>query len=148
MNPGGSQQELQQLSQQLQEVEEQIEGVNAEVESLRAEQSEIDEAIDAIETLETGAVVQVPLGGGAHVRAEVLDIDEIAVDLGGGYAAERDQDGAVTTLENKKGTLDDRIADLNEEIEELREESSRLEQQAQQLQQQALQQQLQQESEE
>lgn len=140
---GGQQQELQQLSEQIQQIEQQIEAINTEIESLRDEQSDIDGAIEALQSIENGATVQVPLGGGARVRAEILDVDEIAVDLGGGYAAERDREGAIDTLENKKETLDERIDELNEEISDLESESDRLEQQAQQLQQQALQQQMQ-----
>jgi prefoldin alpha subunit len=88
--------------------------------------------------------VQVPLGGGAYLRAEVQDIDEVIVDLGGGYAAEQDQDDAVDALERKRDVLDDRIDDVQEEIDELESESDELEEQAQQMQQQMQQQQMQQ----
>jgi prefoldin alpha subunit len=88
--------------------------------------------------------VQVPLGGGAHVRAEVQSLDEIVVELGGGYAAERDEESAVAALERKQDTLDERISDVEDEISELEAESAELEQKAQQLQQQQMQQQMQQ----
>ncbi|MFP4217300.1 MAG: prefoldin subunit alpha [Salinarchaeum sp.] len=143
MSAAPGQQELQQLSEEIQQVSQQIEALEAEVETLRAEQSDIDDAIAAINRLETDATVQVPLGGGAHVRAQVQDIEEILVEIGGDYVAERDRDGAVETLEHKKDTLDDRIDDLHDDIAELEEESDRLEQQAQQLQQQLVQQQMQ-----
>ena len=141
---GGGQQQLQQLSQELEAIDEEIEELESEIEGLRTRQSEIDEAIEAIETLDSGSTVQVPLGGGAYLRAEVQDIDEVIVDLGGGYAAEQDQDGAVDALERKKGVLDDRIDDVQDEISELEAESSEIEQQAQQMQQQMQQQQMQQ----
>ncbi|MFB6194858.1 MAG: prefoldin subunit alpha, partial [Haloplanus sp.] len=80
---GGGQQQLQQLSQEMQAIEEEIEELEAEAEDLRSRQTEIDEAIEAIQTLDTGSTVQVPLGGGAYLRAEVQDIDEVIVDLGG-----------------------------------------------------------------
>jgi len=88
--------------------------------------------------------VQVPLGGGAYVRAEVQDIDEIIVDLGGGYAAEQKQGDAIDALESKKDSLDDRIGEVRSQISDLEEESQELEQQAQQMQQQMQQQQMQQ----
>jgi prefoldin alpha subunit len=144
MMGGGGQQQLQQLSQELEAIDEEIEELESEIEGLRTRQSEIDEAIEAIETLDSGSTVQVPLGGGAYLRAEVQDIDEVIVDLGGGYAAEQDQDGAVDALERKKGVLDDRIDDVQDEISELEAESSEIEQQAQQMQQQMQQQQMQQ----
>ena len=53
--PGGGGGELQQVSQQIQEVEQGIEAVEAEIESVREEKSDIDEAIDAIQGLETGS---------------------------------------------------------------------------------------------
>jgi prefoldin alpha subunit len=141
---GGGQQQLQQLSQELEAIDEEIAELEAEIEDLRTRQSEIDEAIEAIETLDSGSMVQVPLGGGAYLRAEIQDIDEVIVDLGGGYAAEQEQDDAVDALERKKGVLDDRIDDVEAEISELESESDEIEQQAQQMQQQMQQQQMQQ----
>ncbi|MFB6089652.1 MAG: prefoldin subunit alpha [Halobellus sp.] len=141
---GGGQQQLQQLSQELQAIDEEIETLEAEVEALQTEQTEIDEAIEAIGSLETGSTVQVPLGGGAYVRAEVQDIDEIIVDLGADFAAEQPADDAVEALETKRDALDDRIEEVREDIAELESESEELEQQAQQMQQQMQQQQMQQ----
>ena len=138
----GGQQELQALSQQLQEVQEQIEALQGMVERIRQEQSTVGEAITAIETLETDATVQVPLGGGAYVRATIDDVDEIIVELGAGYAAEFEREGAVGALENKQDRLDDRVEEVSDRIADLEAESSQLNQQAQQLQQQALQQQM------
>ncbi|WP_435156180.1 prefoldin subunit alpha [Haladaptatus sp. DFWS20] len=141
---GGGNQELQQLSQQLQQLEAEKEELEGEVEELRDEKSEMDEAIEAIETLDTGSVVQVPLGGGAYIRASVEDIDEVVVELGGGYAAERDQNGAIESLKSRKDVVDQHISDTQEEIAEIDAESDQLEQKAQQMQQQQMQQQMQQ----
>ncbi|MFC5277916.1 prefoldin subunit alpha [Halorubrum rubrum] len=141
---GGGQQQLQQLSQELQALDEEIEALETEVEGYRQEKGDIDEAVEAIETLETGATVQVPLGGGAYVRAAVQDIDEIVVSLGGNYSAEQEQDDAIDVLRRKQEALDDRIAETEAEIDELEDESQELEQQAQQMQQQMQQQQMQQ----
>lgn len=137
------QQQLQAVSDQIQELAQQISALETEVETLKHQQTEIDEAVEALEALETDSTVQVPLGGGAYVQAEITAIEEIIVELGGDYAAERDRDSAIETLGRKREVLDDRIAELEDEIAELESESDRLEQQAQQLQQQQLQQQLQ-----
>ena len=139
----GGQQELQALSQQLQEVQEQIEALQGVVENIREEQSNVDEAITAIQTLETDDIVQVPLGGGAYLRASIEDIDEVVVELGADYAAEFEREDAVSALENKKTRFDERIDEVTERISELEAESTQLEGHAQQLQQQALQQQMQ-----
>ncbi|WP_251331273.1 prefoldin subunit alpha [Haloplanus pelagicus] len=141
---GGGQQQLQQLSQELEAIDEEIAELEAEIGNLRTRQTEIDEAIEAIETLDSGSTVQVPLGGGAYLRAEVQDIDEVIVDLGGGYAAEQQQGDAIDALERKQDVLDDRIDDVEAEISELESESDEIEQQAQQMQQQMQQQQMQQ----
>jgi prefoldin alpha subunit len=141
---GGGQQQLQQLSQELEAIDEEISELEAEMENLRTRQNDIDEAIQAIETLDSGSTVQVPLGGGAYLRAEVQDIDEVIVDLGGGYAAEQEQDDAIDALERKRDVLDDRIDDVEADISELESESDEIEQQAQQMQQQMQQQQMQQ----
>jgi len=138
MSAGGS--GMRDLQEQIEAIEQQVEALRAEIETLRAEQTDIDEAIEAIGTIDTGDTVEVPLGGGAYVRAEVEDAEEIIVGFGGGYAGERDSDGAIESLQRQRDLLDDRIAEIEEEIEELREESSELEQRAQQLQQQQMQQ--------
>lgn len=88
--------------------------------------------------------MQVPLGGGAYVRAEVQDIDEIIVSLGGNYSAEQSEEDAIDVLGRKRDALDDRIEETQEEVDELESESQELEQQAQQMQQQMQQQQMQQ----
>ena len=136
---GGGGGEMEQIQQQLQAIEQEIGAVEEEIEELEAEQSEIDEAIEAVERLDSGDIVQVPLGGGAYVRAEVQDIDEIVVGLGGGYAAERDQEGAVESLEKQKDVLDDRIEDLEEDISDLEDESEEVEERAREMQQQQMQ---------
>ncbi|WP_396613276.1 prefoldin subunit alpha [Haloferax sp. S1W] len=141
---GGGQQQLQQLSQELQAIDQEIESLESEIEALNTEKQEIDEAIEAIETLETGSTVQVPLGGDAYLRAEVQDIDEIIVSLGANYAAEQDQSDAVESLRRKQDLLDENIATLRGEIEDLEEESDEIEQQAMEAQQQMQQQQMQQ----
>ena len=141
---GGGQQQLQQLSQELQALDEEIEALEAEIADYREEQSDIDDAIEAIQTLDTGSTVQVPLGGGAYVRAEVQDIDEIIVSLGGNYSAEQGEEDAIDVLGRKRDALDDRIEETQEEVDELESESQELEQQAQQMQQQMQQQQMQQ----
>jgi prefoldin alpha subunit len=138
MSAGGG--EMEELQQQLQAIEQQVEALEAEIEGLRVEQTEIDEAIEAVGEIETGDTVQVPLGGGAYVRAEIEDAEEIVVGFGGGYAGERDGDGAIETLERKRDLLDDRIEDIEGDIEELQQESAQLEQRAQQMQQQQMQQ--------
>ena len=130
MSAGGD--GMRELQERIEAIEQQVETLRAEVESLRVEQTEIDEAIEAVGEIETGDTVQVPLGGGAYVRAEVQDIDEITVTLGADYAAERDREGAVTTLESKRETLDDRIDELRSDMAELESETEKLQQRIEQ----------------
>ncbi|PSP60830.1 prefoldin subunit alpha [Halobacteriales archaeon QH_8_64_26] len=141
---GGGRQQLQQLAETIQALDEEREELEKDIVGLRDQQEAIDEAIEGIETLEDGSIVQVPLGGGAYVRAEIQDIDEIVVDIGGDYAAEREGEGAIDSLEAKRDRLDDRIAEIEAEVAEIEEESDDLEQRAQQAQQQMQQQQMQQ----
>ncbi len=96
---GGGGGQMQQVAQEIEQMEQEVEAIDEEIERLREKQTDIDEAIEAIETLDSGSTVQVPLGGDAYIRATIEDIDEVVVSLGGGYSAEREQDGAVSTLE-------------------------------------------------
>lgn len=136
-------QQLEQLSAQLQQLEEQRQALSGEVERLRNLQGEITEAVDALETIETDSKLQVPVGGGAFVKATVEDVDEVIVRLGGGFAAERDREGAIETLTHRRELLSDRTDELREVIEEVesnitsiegsaRELRTRLQQQVQQ----------------
>ena len=147
MGGGGGGGGMQQLQQEIEQLEEEMDAIDEEVKRLQQKQSDIDDAIEAIDVLESGSTVQVPLGGDAYVRATVDDIDEIVVSLGGGYAAERDQDGAVDTLETKKETLDGHIEGLRDDKAKVEGEMDELEQQAQQMQQQQMQQMMQQQEE-
>ena len=137
---GGGGGAMQQIQEQLQALEEEKQAIRAEIQAIEGQKAEIDEGIEAIETLSTDDTVQVPLGGGAYVHAEIQDMDEVVVGLGAGYAAERDSGGAIASLETKKETLDDRIEALTAEIAEVDEETAELEQKAQQAQQQQMQQ--------
>lgn len=139
MSAGGNPQ-LQEIAQAIQAIEQEKGMLQGEIQSLQNEKTQIDSAMEAIESLDTESIVQVPLGGGAYVRAEVENIEEIIVELGADYAAERDAEGAVSTLESKKETVDERIADIRSEIAELETEAEELEAHAQQLQQQQMQQ--------
>ena len=123
--------ELQQLSQQIQAVESQLEAIQREIQTLRSRQGDVDEAIEAIESLETGSTVQVPVGGGAYVRATIDDVDEVIVNIGADYAAEREQEGAVTLLQERKDNIDDRIEELNDAVARLEAQGEELSQEAQ-----------------
>lgn len=140
MSAGGG--ELQELSQQLQALESQIDAIQNQIQTLQARKSDLREAVQAVEELESGSTVQVPVGGGAYVRATVEDIDEVIVGIGGGYATEREQENAVELLEERQDQVDDRIQELNSDLAELETEEQELNQRAQQLQQQQMQQQM------
>lgn len=137
---GGGNPEAQEIAQQIEELEQHQDALEEEIQDLQTQKQDIDEAIEAVENLDSGSTVQVPLGGGAYVRAEISDIDEVIVDLGADYSAERDRDGAVDSLGSKQETLDDRIEELRSEITEIETETERLEDRAEQLQSQQLQQ--------
>jgi prefoldin alpha subunit len=137
---GGGNPQAQEIAQQIEELEQHRTALEAEIEELQSEKQDINEAIDAIQNLESGGTVQVPLGGGAYVRAEIADIDEVIVDLGADYSAERDREGAVSSLESKQETLDGRIEGVRSEITEIETETEKLEDRAEQLQAQQLQQ--------
>lgn len=124
--------DLEELSQQLQVVESQLEALQQEVQSLRSRQREIDEAIEAIETLETGSIVQVPVGGGAYIRAAVEDINEVIVGIGANYATQQSETEAVEVLEDRHDRIEDRIDELTEAIAELQQTGEQIGQRAQQ----------------
>lgn len=130
---GESQQELQQASQQLQVIQAQLQELNRERDALRETKRELQEARNALERLESGASVKVPLGGSAYVKAKIQDIDEVIVDIGGGFSAERPRDGAIDTLEEREEIVESRIESIIEQISELESAGAEIEQEVQQL---------------
>lgn len=136
-------QHLQELSQQLQELD-QVEGqLEAQIQSARARREEVEDAIEALQELETDATVQVPLGGDAYVKARIEDIEEVIVDLGGDFSAEQTREGAIDALERRTEQVDEQIERIEESLEEVGEDIEQVESRAQQLQQQLMQQQAQ-----
>lgn len=125
--------ELREASQQLQAIQYQIEELTREREALRSTLEELKGAVEALERLEEGSTVQVPLGGAAYVRAEIQDIDEVIVNIGGGFSAERPQDGAISTLQERQAIVQERIETITESIGELESQGTELEQQLQQV---------------
>ena len=140
MSLGGGGGQAQEIQQQIEELQQHQAALEEEIEQLQEQKRDVDDAIEAVENLETGGTVQVPLGGGAYVRAEIADIDEVIVDLGADYSAERDQEGAVSSLESKKETIDGRIEELRSEIAEIDTETEKLQDRAEELQAQQMQQ--------
>jgi len=140
MSLGGGGGQAQEIQQQIEELQQHQAALEEEIEQLQEQKRDVDDAIEAVENLETGGTVQVPLGGGAYVRAEIADIDEVIVDLGADYSAERDREGAVSSLESKKETLDGRIEELRSEIAEIDTETEKLQDRAEELQAQQMQQ--------
>jgi prefoldin alpha subunit len=140
MSLGGGGGQAQEIQQQIEELQQHQAALEEEIEQLQGQKRDVDDAIEAVENLETGGTVQVPLGGGAYVRAEIADIDEVIVDLGADYSAERDREGAVSSLESKKETIDVRIEELRSEIAEIDTETEKLQDRAEELQAQQMQQ--------
>ncbi len=137
-------QHLQELSQQLQELDQVQSQLRTQLEATRLGREEVRDAIDALEELESDAVVQVPLGGGTYVKARIEDIDEVIVDLGADFAAERDREDAISTLETRTDQIDEQIERLQETLSNVSANIQEVQGQAQHLRQQLLQQQSQQ----
>lgn len=124
---------IRQLSERLEAIQAQIQELTRQRETLAANKLDLEGAIDALERLESGANVQVPLGGSTYVRAEIQDIDEVIVSLGADYAAEQPREGAIETLKERNEHIEERLEEITEELAELQSEGAELEQQAQQL---------------
>lgn len=125
--------EFREASQQLQVIQAQIQELTQEREALRTTLEELRGAVEALEHLESGSTVQVPLGGSAYVRAEIQEIDEVIVSIGSGFSAEQPRDGAISTLQERQAIVEGRIETITETLGELQSEGTEIEQQMQQL---------------
>lgn len=125
--------DLREASQQLQAIQAQANELTREREALRSTLQDLRGAVRALERLERGSTVQVPLGGSAYVRAEIKEIDEVIVSIGGGFSAERPRDGAISTLEERSSVVEGRIESITEQLAELESEGAELERHLQQM---------------
>ncbi len=135
---------LQQLSSQLEELGAVRDQLQTQLEATQTQRTEVESAIETLDELDSGSTVQVPLGGEAYVRAEVIDIEEVIVSLGADYAAEHTRDGAIDALERRIDQLDEQIEEIQESLSEVSSDIEEVESQAQQVRQQMAQQQAQQ----
>lgn len=136
--------QLQELSERLQALDSLEAQLETQMTALRTEQSAVREAINALDALETDSSVQVPLGGGAFVRARIEDVDEVIVELGGNFAVEQTREEATGTLDRKIDSIDEQIEELQSELADVQSDIQEVEGRAQQLQQQLVQQRMQQ----
>jgi prefoldin alpha subunit len=120
------------MAAQKEEIDQVIEALRNQVQRMRAEQTELEEAMDAIEDLEDGDTVQVPVGGDTYVQAAIEDIDAVIVGVGGGYAAERGQAEAVDLLEEKVDRLQEQLDEATDAIADLEAQGEQISAQAQQ----------------
>ena len=137
-------QHLQELSQQLQQLDQVQSQLRTQLEAARAQREAVKDAIGALDEIEDGAVVQVPLGADTYVKARIEDIDDIIVTIGADYAAEQSREEAVSLLDTRIEHIADRIGQIEETLSDVESDIQQIEGQAEQLRQQLAQQQQQQ----
>ena len=134
-------QNIQALSQQLQELDEVQGQLQEQLEAALTRQHEVSAAIESLEAIETDSRVQVPLGGDAYVKADIVDIDEVIVKIGSDYAAEQSRDDAISILEERSDRIGEQINELRESLDQVDANIQQAESQAQQLREQMIMQQ-------
>jgi len=100
---GGGGGQAQQLAQEIEQIEQEQQAIENEIENLRDEQTEIDEAIEAIKRSTAATRCRSRSAVTPTSRAEIADIDEVIVSLGGGYAAEREEGGRYLQPRDEEG---------------------------------------------
>lgn len=132
MSADGDEARLQQMAAQIEELDQILTVLRNQVQRLRDDRRELRETIEAIESLDEGDTVQVPLGGGTFVRAAIEDLDGLIVSVGAGYAAERSEAEAVAVLETRLEQLEAEIEEAEAAIADLEAQGEELGAQAQQ----------------
>ena len=88
-------------------------------------------AISTIESISTGATIQVPLGSETYIRASVASEDDFIIGIGGGYSKVSNKEKVRSLLEERIETLVDRMEKISEAIDGLKTQGEKLSQQAQ-----------------
>lgn len=140
-DPGDDLQEVSQQLQVLSQVESELE---TQLQAAQSRRQDVNDAIDALEELETDSVVQVPVGGDTYVRARIDDIDEVITSLGADFAAEQTREDALELLDDRLDQIGDGIEEIQTMLNEVRDDLEAVQGRAQQLRQQMAQRQRQQ----
>lgn len=135
--------DLQELSAQLQQLTQVESEIETQIQGTQTRLQEVNEAIDALNELETDSTVQVPVGGDTYVRATIDDIDGVIVSLGADFAAEQTREEAIEILNDRIDLIEDGLEELQETLEDVQSDIEQLQGRAEQLRQQRAQQQLQ-----
>lgn len=130
----GANQDVQRLSQEYEELGEAIQQLQQAKAQVDAEISGCEDAVESLETIESGSEIFVSLGGDTRIRATVEDVEDVLVGVGADVTLELERGDAVEQLEEKIDELESQKADLDQEIESKEERLQQVAQQAQQAQ--------------
>ena len=123
--------ELQALSQTMMEIEGRLEALHGELQNLQILKEDVEMAISTIESISTGATIQVPLVSETYIRAAVASEDDFIIGIGGGYSKVSNKEKVRSLLEERIETLVDRMEKISEAIDGLKTQGEKLSQQAQ-----------------
>lgn len=122
---GGNQEAMmqgQQIQEQLQAVQSQKEQIGAFIQNLETGLS----TLEALQDVEEGEDVMLPVGGGVHVSASMGDPGETLVNVGSDVHIEGSLEEAIEHVE-------ERLANVRQAHDQLEERSQQLQEQLQQL---------------
>merc|ERR1719370_1694536 len=107
-------QQLQQLHQQL---EQEIQNLSVSYQTLQTVHQKFKEsemAVDSLTKIEDSSKVLVPLTSSMYVEGSIENKDQLLVDIGALYYAEKDCEGATKYLQRKQVSVGDNIKKVGE----------------------------------
>lgn len=93
---------------------EQLNLLKKEMERISLTTLDISNAVRAVEELREGNML-VPIGGGAHIRAEVKDM-HVLVPIGSDYVVEMEREAALLELHKRIDATKEAVNKLNDEF--------------------------------
>ncbi|MDY6965288.1 MAG: prefoldin subunit alpha [Halobacteriota archaeon] len=121
--------ELQEMIVRLRQQQLSAEAISQQLAFIQTSISDHEDAITAIKQIKdmkTGGELIVPIGAGSYIYATLSSVDKIILELGSGVSAEKDPDGAVTSLTERKDDLTETYKKMSEALAKSEEEIQRL----------------------
>lgn len=129
MMQGGGDEEMQRAYMQGQQLQQELQAIQEQQEQLKGIIQDLDTGrgtVEALQKVDEGEEVLLPVGAGLFVRASLADPDSVVVNVGSDVHVESPLEEALEHLDERSQNLEDVKETLQEESQKLQEELQEL----------------------
>eukprot|EP01127_Copromyxa_protea_P013806 TRINITY_DN3744_c0_g1_i1.p1 TRINITY_DN3744_c0_g1~~TRINITY_DN3744_c0_g1_i1.p1 ORF type:complete len:144 (+),score=45.81 TRINITY_DN3744_c0_g1_i1:31-462(+) len=111
---------VEQLGMILKQLEEELQILQRSYSQLKSARSVYSDSTEALQTIKPenkGKEIFVPVTGSMYVKGNLSNVDNVLVDIGGGYYVQKTTKGAVDYTERKGKEIEDKLAQIQKAME-------------------------------